>query len=133
MPFLVLRTYTLVFRTRFVIRTRYVYFVWSVLMLFFFKVGDNCSFTLVYIKSWTPKFWRKISQLIRVCFSLLLVPRTRCSITFLVKNYPPVWYSRILLDTMFVGVLILWGKFKLWSVLGVIGFIIMSPFSAYFT
>ena len=42
-------------------------------------------------------------------------------------------FSQFLIDTMFVGVLILWGEFKLWSVLGVNGFILVSPFSAYFT
>ena len=42
-------------------------------------------------------------------------------------------FSQIVIDIMSVGVLILWGEFKLWWVLGVNGFILVSPFSAYFT
>ena len=76
---------------------------------------------------------KKFSQLKGTCFFVASFRKVDVTLPFLQKIILQFRFSVILIDSMFVGLLILRGEFKLWSVLGVNGFILVSLFSAYFS
>ena len=98
-----------------------VYFVWSILMHSLFAFEDNILFTLVQLTHELTSSEEKFSQLIRMCFFVALFREFNVTLRFYQRNIFQFRSFLILIDTMFVGVLILWGKFKLWSVLELMG------------